>query len=509
MTISRIFLYLCISFIVGIFLGPILVFLIKNKEIIMLLGFALGILLILYVFWFFNREKRNKIIVIGFCILFLILGIWRYDLIEQRINNNELNQINDLEDIIVLTGIVSKEVDVRDNHLKIIIESEKIFNLNFKTQIFDVRGKVLLITHRYPEFEYGDRLRITGQLSAPENIQDFNYKNYLLKDGIYSTMFYPEIELIEKNQGNILLAGIFKFKDKLRQTIYENLPPTQGSILGAMILGDKRNLSQELKQKLNITGVRHITAISGLHITILTAILVSFLLWLGFWRQQSFYITVIIITLFVVLTGFQPSAIRASLMGSIFLLAQYLGRMSVSSRIVIFVATMMLAINPLLLRLDIGFQLSFLAVIGIIYLSPIFNNYLNFISWENPRSILSMTFSAYIFTLPILITNFGYISLIGPLTNVLIMPFLYLIMIFGLFFILLGSLVPIVAWVLSFPVILPLLYVTKVVDYFSSISLAYKAIENVNQIHFIIYYIFLGFLIFKTRKRFNLIISRI
>ncbi len=106
--------------------------------------------------------------------------------------------------------------------------------------------------------------------------------------------------MLEKNQGNFLLAGILQFKEKLRESIYSHLSPPQSSVLGAMILGDKRKMSSELKEKLNRAGVRHITAISGLHVTIITAVLMTFLLGLGLWRQQAFYFSLVLVTLFIV-----------------------------------------------------------------------------------------------------------------------------------------------------------------------------------------------------------------
>ena len=119
----------------------------------------------------------------------------------------------------------------------------------------------------------------------------------------------------------------------------------------------------------------------------------------------------VLIAFFIIMTGFQSSAVRAGIMGGLFLLGQYLGRMSVSSRSIVIAAALMLAHNPLLLKLDVGFQLFFLAMIGIIYLMPVFQDWFRKIpAMFQLRNILAMTLSAQIFTLPILIYNFGYLS---------------------------------------------------------------------------------------------------
>lgn len=492
MTASKIFLYFCLSFISGIFLSSFF-----NFSQLILLGFLILGLILISIFW-----RYKNLVVIGFFILFLALGIWRHRSAELGIVNNELRKFNDLNQNITLIGVVSTEPDMREKSQKITINSEQLtVNNEQKT----ISGKILLTTNRYPEYQYGDKLKIRGELKTPFEFEDFNYKDYLKKDGIYSVMDWPKIELLEKGKytgpTHAIYAKIFEFKNKLRKNIYQNLSPPQSSILAAMILGDKRQISQDLKEKLNITGVRHITAISGLHVTVLTTVLMSFLLALGLWRQQAFYFTIVLITIFIIMTGLQPSVIRAGIMAGLFLFAQYLGRQNTSSRAIVFAGTVMLWQNPLLLKLDVGFQLSFLAMLGIIYLLPIFRDWLKFIPWENPKNILAMTFSAHLFASPILIYNFGYISLIGPLTNLLIVPLLYWIMLFGFIFVLSGMISPILGWIFSFPVWLLLAYLIKIVEGFSKSPLAYKTLENVHWIFLLISYLILTFIAWQLNEK--------
>ena len=485
MTASRIVLYFCLSFIGGIFLNSII-----NISQVFQLGFIILGILLISPFW-----SHKKFVVIGFCILFLVLGIWRHQVAESEIINNELRKYNDVEQTFSFFGKIIKEPDVRDTNTKLTIGIEGI------------KGKVLVTTNKYPEYQYGDIVKITGELETPIVFEDFNYRDYLAKDGIYSVSYWPKIELVEKNQGlhyqNFgvgVYTKILDFKNKLRESIYQNLSPPQSSILGAMILGDKSRMSEDLKERLNIAGVRHITAVSGLHVAILTTVLMTLLLGLGFWRKQAFYFSIILITLFIIMTGLQPSAIRAGIMGGLFLLAQYLGRLNVSSRAIVFAAAIMLVVNPLLLRLDVGFQLSFLAILGIIYLMPNFQNWLKFIPSSMIKNILAMTFSAYIFTLPLLIYNFGYISLVAPITNLLIIPLLYLIMILGFIFALFGIIFQPLGWILSLPAWILLSYVIVIINYFSQ-SWAVKTFENVHWIWLIISYLILGLITWRFKKR--------
>lgn len=498
MTPSKIFLYFCLSFIGGIFISSFF-FISQSISLTILI---LGILLI-SVFW-----KYKKFVIIGSCFLFLILGIWRHQGVELSFVNNELRRLNDSKENIALMGIVATEPDIREKSLKLTLDNLVVETKGTGSTFLPVSGRVLVTTWRYPEYEYGNRLKITGRLENPPIFEEFNYKDYLKKEGIYSVMSWPEIELLSKEAPSSVLgqahAKILRFKEELRESIYQNLSPPQSSILGTMILGDKRKLTENLKEKLNIAGVRHITAISGLHVAILTSILVTILITLGFWRQQAFWLSIILITLFIIMTGFQSSAVRAGIMGGLFLLGQYFGRIGASSRLIVIAATLMLAHNPLLLKLDVGFQLSFLAMMGIIYLMPVFQGWLasttNFLAWGQLKNILSMTLSAQTFTLPILIYNFGYLSLVAPVTNILIVPFLPFIMLLGFISGLTGIIFQPLGWILSWPTWGLLTYLTKIVDWFSGLSLAHLTIENIHWGWLIILYLVLGFITWRLQE---------
>jgi len=433
----------------------------------------------------------SKIFLIGFCLISVLIGIWRYQVLELRAKNYELRKYNDLEEEITLIGTVVKEPDIRETNTKLTIEVRPPLFSGGRTS-----AKLLVTVNRYPEYQYGDELKITGKLQTPPAFEDFNYKNYLKNKGIYSVMYLPKIELLSrgnyKGLASFFYSKVLEFKDKLRQSVYSSLPPAQSYILGAMILGDKNRMPHTLKEKLNISGLRHITAVSGLHIVLLSSVLMSLLIGLGFWRHQALYISVVFLFLFIILTGFQVSSIRAGIMGGLCLLGQKIGRRSASSRSIFLAGTVMLAVNPLLLK-DVGFQLSFLAALGIISLAPFFKNWVR-------SNILAMTFSAYLFTLPILIYNFNRVSLAAPITNVLVLPFLQWIMISGFIFALGGIFFPSLGLILSPPSWLLLTYVVKVVDFFSVSWLA-KGIENVSWFWLIVFYLILGILVWYIKKR--------
>jgi len=433
-------------------------------------------------------------VVIGFCLLFLVLGIWRHQVAEFKIINNELRKYNDLDKEITLIGIVSDEPDIRERSIKLTINVKEIL---LGDGSLAAEGRVLVTTNRYPEYQYGDKLKIKGKLETPPVFEGFNYRDYLKKDGIYSIMSWPEIELVSNNFGNPIKKILFSFKNKFKETAQNFLSPPQEGILEALFFGDETNISKEWKDKLNLTGARHITAVSGMNITIIAFLILSFALSLGLWRQQAFYLSLFLLFLYIIMIGAPASAIRAGIMGGLLMAAQYFGRLSTTSRVVVFAAFFMLLFNPLLLTLDVGFQLSFLAILGLIYFQPFLFSWFKKI--PNPkifpvRTTLSATLSAQIFTLPILIYNFGQISFVSPFANILIVPILapltILIFIFGISGMLFYPLGLFLSWI----VWLPLTYIIGIVGWFSKLSFASLAVKNLHWIWPVISYLILIYL---------------
>ncbi len=241
---------------------------------------------------------------------------------------------------------------------------------------------------------------------------------------------------------------------------------------------------------------------------IMSQILLFLALALGLWRGQAFYFVLILLTVYIIMIGAPASAVRAGLMAGLLLLAQKVGRLRSADRAVVFAATAMLAINPSLLAADVGFQLSFMATLSIIYLKPIFDE--KIANWPNPfhlRDILTMTLAAQLGTLPLLIFHFGRLSLISPLANLLIVPLLPMIMISGLVLSLVGLIWLPLAKIIAWPVWFLLSYLVKIIDYLSSFPLAAYEFKNISWIILLGYYLFLILIIFKWSKPKKLLIQ--
>ncbi len=428
--------------------------------------------------------KASNILVFA-CLIFIIVVFF----VSPSLLKKRTPYLNQGEGI--FTGKIIKEPDKRSSNTKYTIQIEK--------------EKILVTTGVYPEYQYGDVLEIKGELEEPMVFEDFNYKNYLAKDGIYYVVYYPEIKVLQRNKGNFIYQAIFKFKNKIKQGVEKIMPFPEVSILQAITLGYKQALSDETKETLNITGIRHIVAISGMHIVILSWITMYLLIVIGLWRGQAFYFAVALMILFIIMIGAPASAVRAGIMGGILLLGEKIGRLRNSGRIAVFAGSIMLVFNPLLLRYDVGFQLSFLAVLGIIYIKPIFDKWIE--KWQKKQEIsstlhiITMTLAAQIATLPILIYNFGRISFISPLANVLIVPLLPFIMSLGLAFNIGTIIWPFLGKILVWPLYIGLAYITHLTNFLSQIPFAAKEIVNIHWAWLIGYYILLVGFIWLYKKK--------
>ncbi|MDD2730916.1 MAG: ComEC/Rec2 family competence protein [Candidatus Portnoybacteria bacterium] len=464
MTKSKVFLAFCLSFIFGIFIQS-------------LFGlprlFWLGILILGVMAVALCWARWHKAVTVGFCLVFLVGGAWRYAAVDDVINS--IKHFNDKEKT-VLAGEVVEEPDVRSDNAKYVVAAQS-----------PGEGKILVVAKKYPAYHYGDKLEIAGQLKTPSSDEDFDYQKYLAKDDIYSIVYYPEIKILAQNQGHWLMANLLKVKNKFKDSVSRILKEPQAALLGGLLLGEKRGLPEDLMAAFSRTGTTHIIALSGFNITIIAVALMSLFNFFMVRRQVSFWISVAIIILFVLMVGAGASVVRAAVMGILILLAQQAGRLYQIKNALVFAGALMIFINPKVLVWDVGFQLSFAATLGLVYISPILQKWLEadkddfslpgsigaFVkSDKSVKLILVATLSAQIAVLPLLVVNFGQLSLISPLANLLVLPVIPITMLFGflaalagLLFLPLGQIFGWLSWLF-------LTYEIKVIELLAKIPLA-------------------------------------
>lgn len=447
---SKFFTILSLSFIVGIFAAsfswPRLV---DESALDMLVIIGIMIITLFY---------KKPVMVAGFVVLFLALGIY---LTSVRLA--PLKNLDQAGQKFSGTVEVASESAVSG-------QTQKFTAVDLRSQ-----NKFLLATGFYPEYRYGDKLAVDCQLQIPKNYNGFDYQMYLAKDGIFYQCQYPKIKSTGENTGNKFLAGIIFIKNKFNDKILGLMPAPQSGLLSGLLIGGSGLLSKDWQNYFSLTGTTHIVAVSGYNVTIVAEYLMIIGIFLGLWRAQAFWFAAGGIILFVILTGLAASAVRAGVMGILLIWAIKNGRLANAQNATLFAAVIMLLINPLLLRWDVGFQLSFLATLGIVYVYPLFSDHVVKKIGRNlsvPAETLFLTLSAQVFVLPILMINFGQLSLVSPLANVLVLPIIPATMLVGFLAIIFGFIFPPVGQVLAWLAFLPLKYETLVIQFLAGLKYA-------------------------------------
>jgi competence protein ComEC len=405
---SRIFIGCVISFAVGVLLASH--FLISLTWVLIILVVTLSFVGLVY------GVVKNKFFIVMALFLFCIaLGSLRLWL------SNEANQFSAIiGSKVQLEGLIVNDIDVRPDRQQ----------LTFRPNGHDQH--VLIITSKFSEYFYGDRILVSGKLVEPKSSGDFDYRAYLERHNTYALMYYPKVIVLRQNQAAGWRWQLLRVKYVFIKQIQKVLPEVESNLLLGILIGARKGLPQEVVENFNLTGISHIVAISGYNISIIIGSLGFLARRIG--RKLNMYLTLVVVLAFVIVSGASSSVVRAALMGGLLLLAGNIGRIYTITPSLCLAGGLMLLLNPRILYWDAGFQLSFLATVGVVYLAPLVDRLTG--TWPGAwglKSILLTTLSAIAFTLPLLLQQFGRLSLIAPLANILILPIVPLTMLFGFF----------------------------------------------------------------------------
>jgi competence protein ComEC len=323
-----------------------------------------------------------------------------------------------------------------------------------------------------PELHWRDRVRLEGTFLTPENTEDFNYADYLMKDHVYWLLDRPSLKKVLEPAGAdwgnpdwYLMELRRFFLDKT----YETFSEPAGGIMAGLLIGERANIQAGILKDFQTTGLTHILAISGFNISLIINIISFMVAKRDKWNR--YFITMALIAAFVIITGASASVLRAAVMGGLVLSVKTLGRSSQILKIILLSGVLMTLINPRIVDFDISFQLSFFATMSLIlYADRLENLWPDLRSAANPlfqkrsfpsekeewqlsksrrlglaiinfaREGVLTTLAAQVITLPIIFYSFGTVSLISPLANLLIGPLIPAIMLFGFMSVVLGFL---------------------------------------------------------------------
>ncbi|MCG8403486.1 MAG: DNA internalization-related competence protein ComEC/Rec2 [Firmicutes bacterium] len=289
-----------------------------------------------------------------------------------------------------------------------------------------------------PVYGYGDRLRVGGFIYLPRepgNFGAFNYRAYLERRGIKCLMTVkgPEyVRLLAGGGGNPLVRTALRCKRELTRVAGDTLDERQAAVLSGMLFGSRDMIDRSTSDLFAQTGVAHVLCASGLHVGFVLAGMLLVAGALGLTKRELPFVALPVLIFYAVMTGMGPAVIRASIMALVVLWAVRLGRERDWPTALALAASGILLFKPHLL-FEIGFQLSFAATWGILYLGPPLGGLL-FVRWSLPRWLglpLQVTLAAQLGTLPLLVYYFNLLTPVAPLANLLLVPMVGLIMMTG------------------------------------------------------------------------------
>ena len=445
-----------------------------------------------------GSKGRNSLFV--FLVVFgFFLGVLRFDIAEQNPSSCVLKGF--VGETVLMEGVVIEEPDERENSIRLVVALNKIF---LEAENIDIETKSIVTASLYPKWSYGDKVVLEGVLKKPENFssdlgREFNYVGYLAKDGIYYQMFKPKITLIRHGEGNFIKTKLFKWKGGFLENISRVIHEPYAALLGGLTVGAKRSLGEDLLNDFRTTGLIHIVVLSGYNVTIIILALMWFLSFLP--RRIMATLGIICIFLFAIMTGAGATIVRATIMASLIILARTIGRKIDILRLLFIAGFLMVFHNPYIVMFDPSFQLSFMAMLGLILLSPIFELHLKFIPEKfGLREIAAATIATQIFVLPLLLYMMGEVSLVAIVVNLLVLIFIPITMFLGFITGVIGFVSYTASLVFALPTFIFLYYEIAIVEWFARLPFASIAIPSFSLTLMFGVYILYGIWLWRSHK---------
>lgn len=409
---------LSIAWLLGVYAGSLLSFPLP-------LTFLLPVPILLFAaagLGFLTGRGRGRPLLPLLALAVAVLGMARFQNHAQGLGLDDLAGWRDAG-VVSLRGVVESEPDVGDVTARWVLQVAAVRSP--AGQDWEPRGGLVQVYSRWtPEVRYGDELLLEGKLQTPPELERFDYQEYLLRQGVHSIMRYPRIQILAAGKGNKALEVVYSLRKQLAASLQRALPEPQSSLAQGILLGMRGGIPEVVQEEFRRTGTTHILAISGHNLSVATLLLAGSGIWL-FGRRHWAYLAGMLLAVwgYATLVGLAPSVMRAAIMTSFVLVGGYAGRQVFAPLALFFAAALMTAFDPYVLW-DIGFQLSFLAMAGIIFCVPPVEDAAGrllqpWLPLPGPLeyagrfvgSGLAATLGATVATLPVLALNFYYVPL--------------------------------------------------------------------------------------------------
>lgn len=424
------------AWLLGLFLGKLIAL-----PVLGLLLAAGAALLWLIPLW---HDPVGRIVMLS--VLWLLLGMWRYTIASPIGDPQAISSFIGPNKVTV-QGNVSDEPKLQ-GRTRVLVISVSNLSTNGGTSWQNVHGQLEVqtlggeIDDPYGA-NYGDNVELQGKLQPPTPYTSV---------GVFATMTFPRIS-ISSNGGIPIIAAIYHLRTAMANIIAQSLPQPEAALLIAILLGLRTPILKPLVSAFADTGTIHLIVPSGFKVTVLAGLVVASTRWLYETRNVSkgrmlpaqqegkkgirwavTALVIICIIVYTILSGGGPAALRAGIMGILLVIAPRIGRIYNVYTALAFAALVMSLFDPFVLW-DVGFQLSFVGTLGIVLLTPYIQRLFRWLEQfpfgYTVGEICAVTLAAQIATLPIVMLNFGIISYIAPVANVLSVPLLAIIIFLG------------------------------------------------------------------------------
>ena len=473
--------------------------------------------------------SRRKMIIFQIILFMIFISLGAiYTQAKQSLNANHINDVAKFSygQEVALKGIVISDVEKRESfqgHKTILtlevkelqtpsrhflnIQKKSGSRLPVKTDRNggsgwqEKTGKILVHIFRDYDVSYGDDISLKGKFHRPFNFETtskFSYRDYLRYRGIewiFSVKKAAVVEILSLEEGNRWQKFFYQMRHRFDDLLEQYLSKNEASIMTMMLLGDRSQIPQHIRDLFVHTGTAHVLAISGLHVTLIAGLFLILMRLLPIGRKAQLIAAIVLVIFYALLTGGRPSVVRATIMSIVFLIGFLVERDTDSLNNLSLAALIILLIDPLSL-FDIGFQLSFMCVLWIILfvskvkagLTKILGNPQGKI-WPFFISSLIVSIVALLGVTGLIAYYFSTVTPVAILANLMIVPLSGVVIALGMGLVVIASLWPSAAFVFAHCLKITLNVMTGITFLFDKIPYGYFVIKNVSFLWTLSYYV--------------------
>jgi len=433
----------------------------------------------LVILWLVTVIPLKWLAILSTLLLGFALGWWRGQVYLEKLK--PLTELNNVK----ASGIVTATSDAAYNSRGQLSFDAESLNLTQSYQA-QLPGRLIISGFGAPAVFKGDQVEITGKFYAARGSHQLG-------------MSFADIQVIGQGSSKI---------DDIRRNFTAGLqsavPEPEASFGMGLLIGQRSNLSTTVTNQLAAVGLTHIIAVSGYNLMIILRAVRRLLLKRS--KYQTAIISLILIILFLLMTGMSASIVRAAIVSMLSIGSWYYGRTFRPLLVIALAAAITAGINPLYIWSDIGWYLSFLAFFGVLILSPLLNQrFFKSAELSAVPALLSESFSALVMTVPLIMYTFNQVSLVALPANLLLVPLVPMAMLFSLVAGIAGALAPSIAGLLAWPATMLMTFMLDVVQLLSRVPHA-LAHRDLSLAGMIIFYtclvLFVGTLGLKSRRRY-------